>query len=407
MKADRIVQAAVPAWVPEPEDVRDIGPRGLLDILVAVPTVSRDGNLALVEWIVRWLAAHGIEAIRVPDETGEKASLYAHVGPEGPGGVLLSGHLDVVPVDAQVWTSDPFTVTERDGRLYGRGTCDMKGFDALALWAMAEAARRGVARPLQIALTRDEEVGCIAAAPLLRDMAARGFPRAEAVIVGEPSTMACVTGHKGSFGYWIEARGHAVHSSIMHRGVNAIMESARVIQWANDANAASAAAEPGTLAALFDPPWTTIHTGRIEGGTAENITASRCGFGIVFRVVPGDDAAAWRALFLAELARVEAGMQAVVPGTGFDAQALTDVPPLVPETDGAAERLVRSITGDNGSHVVSYGTEAGHFQAAGLSTVVCGPGDIAQAHQPDEYITVAQFEAGRAFVEALLERQTG
>lgn len=397
-------QAEPPAWVPDPEDVLDASPRMLLDILVAFPTVSSRGNRALLSWVGAWLRAHGVDTGEVLDETGAKASLYGHVGPAEAGGVILSGHVDVVPIDGQEWTSDPFTVVERDGRLYGRGTCDMKGFDALALWAMGQAAQRRLARPLQIALTRDEEIGCIAAPGLLAEMAARGVPRASEAIIGEPTNMACVTGHKGGFGYWIEARGHEVHSSIMHTGVNAIMEAARIIQWANSQNAANAAQTPTELAAAFEPPWTTVHTGRIEGGTAHNITAGHCAFGVDFRVVPGEDLEGWRRAFLAEVDRVEAGMQAVVPTTRLDRSDRFRVPALRPEIDGDAEALVRGLTGDNGTHVVSYGTEAGQFQEAGYSAVVCGPGDIAQAHQPDEFLTTAQFAAGQRFLEQLLDR---
>ncbi|MEL6209223.1 MAG: acetylornithine deacetylase [Pseudomonadota bacterium] len=397
-------QAEPPSWVPAPEEALEASPRALLDILVAFPTVSSRGNRALLNWVDAWLRAHGAETGQVLDETGAKASLYAHVGPAEAGGVILSGHVDVVPVEGQDWTTDPFTVAERDGRLYGRGTCDMKGFVALALWAMGQAAHRPLARPLQIALTRDEEIGCIAAPGLLAEMAARGVPLASEAIIGEPTNMACVTGHKGGFGYWIDAHGYEVHSSIMHTGVNAIMEAARVIQWANDRNAANAAEPPTDLAAAFEPPWTTVHTGRIEGGTAHNITAGHCAFGVDFRVVPGEDMDGWRRALLAELDRVEAGMRAVAPTARLDRADRFHVPALRPEEAGAAEGLVRGITGDNGLHVVSYGTEAGQFQEAGYSAVVCGPGDIAQAHQPDEFLSTAQFAAGQRFLEKLLDR---
>jgi len=399
-----VAAAPVRSTIPDPRAVPNLTPRQLLEVLVAFPSVSRDSNLPIVDWIEAWLDGHGMRSTRVYDETGSKASIYAHTGPWIDGGVVLSGHTDVVPVDGQDWSSDPFTVIERDGKLYGRGTCDMKGFDALALWAMGQAAQRDLARPLQIALTRDEEIGCIAAPPMLAHMVRHDFPKAEIAIIGEPTNLACVTGHKGGKGFSIEARGHEVHSSIMHRGVNAIMEAARVVQWANDRNAENAAASPSDTAALFDPPYTTVHIGRIEGGTAHNITAGHCRFGVDFRVVPGEDPEMWARALLDELDRVEAGMKAVAPKAGMPRTERFDVTPLVPEEDGPAERLVRAITGDNGRHVVSYGTEAGQFQAAGYSAVVCGPGDIAQAQQADEYITVAQFDAGRRFMGDLLDR---
>ena len=386
-----------------PRDIpSETTPRAILGRLVSFATVSRDSNLELIDWVEAWLAGHGIAARRVPDESGRKASLYAHVGPDAPGGVLLSGHTDVVPIDGQQWSSDPFELTERDGRLYGRGTCDMKGFDALALWAMAEAARRPLARPLQIVLTRDEEIGCIAPPGVLAEMDDH-VPRAPTVIVGEPTSMGVVTGHKGGLGFDVHVRGFEIHSSLMHRGVSAVMEAARLVQWANERNEEGAAREPSELAAAFDPPWTTLHVGVIEGGTAHNITAADCRLGLTVRTVPGEDAEDWAGAFAAECERVEAAMRAVRPEARIDVRRRFDVPGLVPEADGAAEALARRLTGDNAPRVVSYGTEAGHFQAAGRSAAICGPGDIAQAHQADEFIAIEQLDRGEAFMRRLLD----
>ena len=376
-------------------------PRALLDRLVAFPTVSRDTNLPLIDWLEGYLAGHGIESRRVPNADGTKASLYAWTGPEVAGGVLLSGHTDVVPVDGQAWTSDPWTVTERDGRLYGRGCVDMKGFDALAIWALVEASRRRLARPLQLAMSYDEEVGCTGCIGMVAEMAER-LPRAAAVVVGEPTTMQVVTGHKGGTAYKVHVKGYEVHSSILHRGVNAIMAAAPLIDWANRVNAENSAKAPGPLAAVFDPPWTTVHVGTIAGGTAHNITAADCRFGLDFRVVPGERLEDWVARFEAEVAARRAQIGAIRPEADIRLDRYFTLPIFTPEHDGAAEALARRLTGDNATHVVSYGTEASHFQAAGWSCVVCGPGDIAQAHQPDEFITVAEFEAGRQFMERLL-----
>lgn len=397
----------LPRHLPRPgdADLRAIDtPRAILERLVAFPTVSRDGNLALVEWVEAWLAVRGIAAVRVPNAAGTKASLYAHVGPPADGGVLLSGHTDVVPVDGQDWSSDPWTVTERDGRLHGRGTADMKGFDALALWAMGEAARRGVARPLQIALSRDEEIGCVGAPEMLAHMADHGFPKAQAAIIGEPTGMACVTAHKSSLGLHVEVRGHEVHSSMPHRGVSAVMAAAQLIDWANRTNAEQAARPPSQVAALFDPPWSSLHVGLIAGGTAHNIMARSCTFGLGLRTVPDEPLEAWRARIEAAVGEVARGMQAIHPGTGIELTEGFLVPPLAPEPDGAAERLVRALTGDNGIHAASYGTEAGQFQQAGYSAVVCGPGDIAQAHQADEFLALEQLEAGQRMMAALVDR---
>ena len=376
--------------------------RQILDRLIAFPTVSRDSNLALIDWVEEYLAGWGVASQRVPNAEGTKASLYASAGTAVPGGVILSGHSDVVPVDGQAWTVDPWLVTERDGKLVGRGVCDMKGFVALALAAVPLALQRGVKRPLQIAISYDEEVGCTGAPPMIAAMAA-GLPRASAVVVGEPSMMRMVNGHKGGHGFRVHVQGFEVHSSILHTGVSAIMEGARLIDWANRVNAENQAKPVTALAALFDPPFTTAHVGTIQGGTAENITAKDCRFGLGFRCVPGEDPLAWVARLRAEAARLEAAMQAIRPEARILLEEVFYVPPLVPESEGAAEALVRRLTGDNGTSVVSYGTEAGQFQAEGYSAVVCGPGDIAQAHQPDEWLSVAQFEAGWRFMEALVE----
>lgn len=377
-----------------------LSPKDLLQTLVSFPTVSRDSNLALVDWVEAYLGEHGIACFRDYDETGEKASLYAHVGPMVEGGIILSGHTDVVPVDGQDWSTDPFDVVEKDGKLYGRGTCDMKGFDALAIWATVEAKRRGVVRPLQLCLTRDEEIGCRGAPPMIEKMQGE-LPRAALAIIGEPTDMQTVTGHKGGVGFNIHMRGFEVHSSLQDRGVSAIMEAAKIIDWANQRNDENRAnADPSNG---YDPAYTTLHVGKIEGGTAHNITARDCYFLLGARVIPADDQTLWAAQMEAKIREVEAGMKAVHPDCYIDAQPLWDVPGLRAEVAGEAEALVRRLTGDNGTHHVSYGTEAGQFQTGGYSAVVCGPGSIEQAHQPDEYITIEQFLKGQAFMEQLLD----
>ncbi|MEX0305977.1 MAG: acetylornithine deacetylase [Ruegeria sp.] len=377
-------------------------PLEIMTRLISFPTVSRDTNLPLVDWVEDYLQSHGIESHRWPDpDQPHKAALFAHVGPWEDGAIVLSGHTDVVPVDGQPWNTDPFIVTEKDGKYFGRGTCDMKGFDALAIWAIVEARYAGVKRPLQLALSFDEEVGCTGAPPMIVQMQ-KVLPKGSAVVVGEPSMMQAVTGHKGGFGYDTHIVGFEVHSSIMHTGVNAIMEAAPLIDWANKRNADNMAAVPGDLAAAFDPPWTTCHVGMIEGGTAHNITAKDCRFVMDFRVVPGEQATHWRDAYLDQVRQTEERMQAVHPEARIEVSEDFAVPALVPEDEGEAEALVRSLTGDNATHVVSYGTEAGQFQEAGYSAVICGPGDIAQAHQPNEFIEVAQFNQGHKFMQNLV-----
>lgn len=382
--------------------MQKLSPREILDRLVAFPTVSRQSNLALVDWLETYLISHGIRTFRHWNADRRKAALIAHSGPWEPGAVVLSGHSDVVPVDGQTWTTDPWTVTERDGKLYGRGTCDMKGFNALAVWALVSAQTRGTSRPLQLALSYDEEIGCTGAPPMIRTMQ-EVVPKGSAVIIGEPSRMSVITGHKGGTGYHVHVKGVEVHSSLLPYGVSAIMEGARLIQWVNDRNAAIQAQPPGPLASAFDPPFTTFHVGMITGGTAHNITAADCRFAVEMRVVPGEDIAAHEAAFEAEAARLAAAMQTVRPEADVILDRFFSVPALQPELQGEAEALARRLTGDNATGVVSYGTEAGQFQQAGYSAVVCGPGDIAQAHQPDEYLEISEFQAGQRFMERLLD----
>lgn len=377
-----------------------LSPRAILERLVAFPTVSRDTNLPLIDWVEGYLRGHGCLTGRVPSPCGTKAHLFAQSGPWEAGGVVLSGHSDVVPVDGQAWTRDPWALTEAGGRLYGRGACDMKGFVAQAIAALVAARARPLRRPLQLALSYDEEVGCMAVVDLARAMAG-ALPKADAVIVGEPSSMQVVTAHKGGLGWRVQVRGFEVHSSLQPYGVSAIHEAARLIDWTNRQNEAGAASPPQGVAALFDPPYSTLHVGMIRGGTAHNITALDCDFVLSLRAIPGETG--WEERLRAEVARIEAGMRAVRPEAAITLTRFFALPPLAPEVEGRAEALARRLTGDNGTHVVSYGTEGGQFQAQGWSTVVCGPGDIAQAHQPDEWLAVAEFDACERFLARVID----
>ncbi|MBM3615766.1 MAG: acetylornithine deacetylase [Alphaproteobacteria bacterium] len=383
----------------------ELTPRQVLERLVAFPTVSRDSNLALVDWLEGYLTGHSIECHRHWNEDRQKAALMVHAGPRIAGAVVLSGHSDVVPVDGQDWSSDPWTVVERDGRLYGRGTCDMKGYVALAVWALVRAQKMGVRRPVQLALSYDEEVGCTGAPPMIATMG-QVLPKGSAALIGEPSNMKIITGHKGGTGFHVHVKGFEVHSSLLPYGVSAIMEGARLIGWVNDRNVEIQAREPTPIAATFYPPFTTLHVGMISGGTAHNITAADCRFAVEMRVLPGEEVEAHAGAFEAEAARLDAALKAVRPEAGVHLERFFGVPALVPEVDGEAEAIARRLTGDNATGVVSYGTEAGQFQEAGYSAIVCGPGDIAQAHQPDEYLEVSEFEAGQRFMERLLAECT-
>ncbi len=375
-----------------------LSPRQMLEKLVSFDTVSSNSNLPLLDFVEEYLAGFGISGARVYDETGTKANFYANVGPEQPGGVILSGHTDVVPVDGQDWSTDPFTVVEKAGKLYGRGTADMKGFVALALCAVPHAVEAGVKRPLQLALSRDEEVGCIGAPSMIREMRAH-LPPAQAAIIGEPSLMQVVTGHKGTIGYRTDVRGYEVHSSMLHEGVSAVMTAARLVEW----HRLQMEANKANTDARFDPPYTTLHNGVIQGGTAGNITARDCWFSTDIRCITGEDPRAWLDKYMAHVAELEAEIKAVRPEASITVTPRPYVPGLTPEDDGAAEALARRLTGDNGQHVVSYATEAGQFQDEAFSAVICGPGSIDQAHQADEFISIAQFERGEKFLRDLVE----
>jgi acetylornithine deacetylase len=278
----------------------------------------------------------------------------------------------------------------------------MKGYVALAVWALVAGHHRGLTTPLQLALSYDEEVGCTGAPPMIAAMQ-KTLPQAAIALIGEPSAMQIITGHKGGTGFHVHVKGYEVHSSLLPYGVSAIMEGARLIQWVNAQNDHLRAQTPTVLAAPFDPPFTTLHVGTIQGGTANNITAADCKFALELRVVPGESMLDWAQKVQSEAARISAAITAVRPEASVLLTRFFDVPPLQPESAGLAEALACKITGSNSTGVVSYGTEAGQFQAAGYSSIICGPGHIAQAHQPDEFLDISEFEAGHRFMQGLLQ----
>ena len=379
----------------------ELSTREMLARLVAFPTVSSESNLDCVAFIQDWLAGWGVESHRVYNPEGNKANLYATVGPAVEGGVILSGHTDVVPVEGQNWTSDPFVLTERDGKLFGRGTCDMKGFDAAVLAAVPAMLRAGLKRPVHIALSYDEEVGC-QGAPSMVEAMARTIPAPSAVIVGEPSMMKAVVGHKGGLSWFTEVRGKSVHSSRIDTGVSAVMTAARLVTWLDDQLQANR--EKADPSNPFAPPYTTIHCGTINGGTATNIVSASCRFVTEVRALPQEDPLDVKRRFERYVRDViEPKMKAIAPESGVDIVPRAAVRGLAPEENGAAEGLVRKLTGDNERSFVSYGTEAGIFQANGWSSVICGPGDIAQAHQADEFIEIEQLAAIDRFMRGLVK----
>ncbi len=376
--------------------------REMIERLIGIPTVSRDSNLALIEFVRDYLDGHGVESRLVPNADGTKANLYASVGPAVEGGIVLSGHTDVVPVDGQPWTSDAFEVVERDGRLYGRGTCDMKVFIALALAKVPDMLCAGIKQPIHLALSYDEEIGCLGA-PDMIDEIIREVPRPRAVIVGEPTSMQPVNAHKGMTVMHTTVTGHEAHSSQTHRGVSAVMTAARLIVYLDDMAKDNAANRLSAMA--FEPPYSSIHVGVANGGTAVNIISRRCTFSWDIRNIPEDDPMSFVEQFKAYCDKeVLPGMRAIAPQSSIETELGIQAPALGPEPDGEAENLVRQLTGHNAAGAVPYAAEAGQFQRAGLSTVICGPGSIDQAHQPDEYIELAQVAEGSAFMDKLIDR---
>ena len=371
--------------------------------LVGFATVSRDSNLALIEYVSSYLADLGVESRLVPNADNSKANLFATIGPMVSGGVVLSGHTDVVPVDGQPWDSDPFSVTEKNGRLYGRGTADMKSFYAIALAMVPEMLERGLTRPIHLALSYDEETGCLGAPAMIARIAAE-LPAPLAVVVGEPTNMRVVTAHKSISSFETVVTGHEAHSSQTHRGVSAVMVAARLITYLEDM--ARENARGPASGTPFEPPYSTIHVGTVGGGTATNIISRECRFSWDMRCIPEDDPQRFVERFRSYCDdEMLPAMQAVAPAASIVTTPSCAVPALRPEPDGAAEALVRSLTGYNASDAVAYAAEAGQFQQAGFSTVICGPGSIDQAHQPNEYIEKTQVHACIDFMRRLIDVQ--
>jgi acetylornithine deacetylase len=376
----------------------------ILETLVSFDTTSRNSNLPLIEWVRHYLDGHGVPYRLTHDETGQKANLHAIIGPEIEGGLALSGHVDTVPVAGQEWSADPFKLRARDGRLLARGAVDMKGFVSSCLAAVPYLQQSPLLRPVHLLISYDEEVDCAGAKRLVRDMQ-DGRLKPALCVVGEPSSMKPITAHKGRLSVRASVRGRPGHSSDPGKGVNAIHAASQAIAWI--------AAEAGRLATEgrrepgFEPPHSTIHTGLIEGGSILNIIPERAVFEMEWRTIPGDSAEAELARLKAHVAqRIESWMKPVDPATGFVFEALNLLPPLSIDPGHPLVGLVKQASGANQHGKVSYGTEAGIFQNAGIASVVCGPGDIAQAHQPDEWIAREQLDSCDAFIRRLASSMT-
>jgi acetylornithine deacetylase len=375
----------------------------ILQRLVAFDTTSRNSNLALIDWAEAHLHDLGFASERVYDASGRKANLFATIGPEGVPGYILSGHTDVVPVDGQAWTSDPWTLTERDGRLYGRGACDMKGFLACCLAAAERLRAADLARPIHLALSYDEEVGCVGARGLVERLR-NGPVRAEACFVGEPTGMQVVVGHKSKRSVRVQVRGFACHSSLAPQGVNAVAYGAEIVTFLN--RMAERLGTEGPSDPLYDVPVSTAHVGVLQGGTALNIVPDACEILFEVRTIGGEDPDA----LVAEVERyvrteLEPRMRAVEPATGIDFEVYAGFPGLDTAPDAGVVTVAKALAGRNDHAKVAYGTEAGLFQTiAQIPTVVIGPGFIDQAHKADEWIAMDELAKCEAFLDRLIER---
>ena len=384
-----------------PPSRKTLTPRELLTTLVGFDTTSAKSNLPLIAFVEDYLSAHGIASTRVPSPEGEKADLFATIGPPGEGGIGLSGHSDCVPVEGQRWASDPFTLTERDGKLYGRGACDMKGFIACVLASVPLFKSRKLKEPIHIIISYDEEVGCTGVRPLIARLG-RDLPRPRAVIIGEPTSMKVIDAHKRIDAYRTRVTGREAHSSMPELGVNAIAAGAALVCELERLGADIAARENDPR---FEPPFSTLSVGTIKGGTAPNIVPKHCEFQWQVRSLPSatpDEVPRDLAAFAAHTLLPR--MKQASKEAAIDTEVHGSVPAFVASPQSEAVALALGLIGEEKTHAVPYTTEAGLFEQAGCASVVCGPGDIAQAHAADEYVSIAQLDACMAFLEGLADK---
>jgi len=373
----------------------------VLEALVGFDTTSRNSNLDLIGWVEAYLDRLGVAHERIPDRSGKKSNLWATIGRTDAPGYILSGHTDVVPVDGQSWASDPFRLTKRDGRLYGRGSTDMKGFVACCLAAVPDMLARPLGRPIHLAFSYDEEVGCIGVRDIIAQLENAPVKPA-ACFVGEPTCMQVVIGHKGKRSMQATVRGHTVHSSLAPLGVNAVEYAARIISKIRDI--AERLEREGARDPLYDVPHSTGHTGFVHGGTALNIVPDMCNFEFEFRSIAADDPGVWVDEVVAYARDVlEPKMKAVAPAAGIELRERSAFPGL--DTSPASEivSLSKAWAGRNDHAKVAFGTEAGGYSAAGILSVVVGPGSIDQAHKADEFVAVSELEKCGVFLDRLID----
>jgi acetylornithine deacetylase len=376
-------------------------PREMLSRLVSFDTTSRDSNLELISFVEDYARSYGLAPRRIPNPEGTKANLLISIGPQEPGGIILSGHTDVVPVDGQPWDSDPFNMIERDGKYFGRGTSDMKAFSAVILSLLPQLTRQPLKTPVHIALSYDEEVGCLGVRPMIADIV-KSVPMPRLAIIGEPTDMKVVNAHKGIRSFRTTVTGREAHSSQTDKGVNAVMVAAELIM--HLAKLAEDMRRRGDPSGRFDPPYTTVQSSTIEGGTALNILARHCLFQWEFRYLPGTSQDEILDAFNAYANNeVLPRLKAIAPEADIVTKPRAHVPALVATEGCPAEALAKQLTGRNHAEAVAYGTEAGLFQEAGIPSVVCGPGNIQQAHKPNEFIEISQVAACEQFIRKLID----
>ncbi len=374
----------------------------ILEALVGFDTTSRNSNLPLIDWVEGYLGRCGVAYERIPDQAGVKANIWATIGPADKPGYILSGHSDVVPVDGQSWASDPFRLSRRDGRLYGRGATDMKGFVACCLAAVPDMTARRLERPIHLAISYDEEVGCIG----VRDIIARierSAVKPAGCFVGEPSLMQVIVAHKSKRSLRVTVHGHTAHSSLAPQGVNAVEYAARLIVKIRDISERLAAKGPRDP--LYDVPFTTGHTGTVNGGTALNIVPESCTFEFEFRSIGADDVNALvDEVITYGRNTLEPAMKAVAPETGIAFDNRSGFPGLDTPANADVVALAKQLMGTRDHGKVAYGTEAGRFSAAGIPSVVIGPGSIDQAHKADEFIAESEIAKCVGFIDQLIAR---
>jgi len=373
----------------------------IFDRLVAFPTVSRDGNIDLIRYIADVLAGAGIKAELYPHETGDRASLFATVGPSKRGGVVLSGHTDVVPVEGQAWTTDPFRLTRRDNQLLGRGAADMKGFIACAIESLIAAKDEELSRPLHVAFSYDEEIGCVGVRPMLSSLAAADITP-EWVLIGEPTHMQVATGHKGKTGIRAICRGHAAHSALAPTGLNAIHLASDMLTGIREMQAEIE--RTGLRDPDYDVPYTTLHAGVIKGGTALNIVPDQCEMLFEIRNIAGDDPKTIMNQFFDRAEAIVGPKKNMFPEAEIKLEIFNEYPGLSTDATGAISTRAISLSGQANRIKVAFGTEGGLFQEVlGTTAIVCGPGSMEQGHKPDEFVTVEQMEECRAMLRRVTE----